>query len=145
MRVQRKSDCFKYGNPKDHTQAEYKVMDFVKQQSKDKYWCSNEFALPFDKEFNKKEGIRSNYGHTYDIVVYDQDCNYKAFIEIDGEKHKKKTLGTHQQELNDQLAFRYLQEKFPKVKRFRLKKVEVNGEEADRQKYLKKELRRLLR
>ena len=136
MRVQRQSEGFKHGNPEDHDQAVENVEQFLKKYTDGKFIYIPEFTERFHPMFNRKEKLRSDYSHSYDLAVttpYDIN-NPFLYIEVDGEKHSKKG-----QQINDGLAEKYVKT-FLLREIIRLDKRECNGEPADVKQYLTKKL-----
>lgn len=139
MRVQRKSEGKKYGNPPSHTQGVRNVAEFLDKHKKDKKWFFiDEYLVRFDPVWCKKDRCRTDYSHSYDLALMSVDkkslgIDVVVFIEVDGFKH-----GTQKQKLNDQRAERYASYLGKRV--IRLDKVECNGDLKERNEYLKKEL-----
>jgi hypothetical protein len=135
LRVQRASEGIKHGNPTTHTHAVINVIEFFLLHRKKKDWHAiEEYLVRFNDKWNKKEGIRLDYSHSYDIAVLDNEVKPVVLIEVDGEKHRKQ-----KQILNDQRAERYADEVL-KTPVIRLDKVECNGLLKDRNQYFRKEL-----
>ena len=135
-RVQRQSEGIKKGNPQDHTDAVYRVMDFLIRYNVRKNWeYIEEYPVLFDMVFCAKDKCRGDYSHKYDLVVKNNRGKIILFIEVDGPKHDKQI-----QKLNDQRAERYASYKYPKVPFIRLDKTEINGEPIDSYNYMKEKL-----
>lgn len=141
LRVQRASEGFHYGNPPDHISAVKHVQKFLRANAQGEWLSIPEFVEHFHPKFNKKEKLRSDYSHSYDLAVvtpYDINTPF-LYIEVDGEKHSKKA-----QQINDGLAEKYVTD-FLKREIIRLDKDECNGTPADIKQYLKEKLANYLK
>ena len=140
MRYQHQSDTPRKGNPNSHTTAVLNVIEFFLLNRKKREWHAiEEYLVRYNPKWNKKEGIRPDYSHSYDIAILDSKVDPVVLIEVDGQKH-----GTQRQKLNDQRAERYADEVL-KVQVIRLDKIECNGLLKDRNQYLRKELKNFIK
>lgn len=126
-RVQQQSQGIKKGNGSSHNKAVNNVIEFLRENNID---CYTEWYEQFILDFNRANKLRFDYGHSYDIACQKQGAHRFFFIEVDGEKHSKKS-----QQVNDGIAVKYANEVL-KQEVFRLDKRECLGDKEDREVYL---------
>lgn len=129
MRVKHQSEGIKKGNGQTHDEGVNNVITFIKEHT-DKLWVTWEYLVMFSSSFNRKNNLRSDYEHSYDIYIPD----LALFLEVDGEKHSKTN-----QKINDGLAEKYVLEQLG-GKIIRLDKRECLGDKADREIYFARKL-----
>ena len=136
MKQKYQSETTKKGSGTTHDKAVKNVIKFLKENKID---CYTEWYESFILDFNRKNKLRFDYGHSYDIACQKQGAHRFFLIEIDGEKHSK-----NNQKINDGIAVKYANEVL-KQEVFRLDKRECLGDKEDREVYLTRMLWRSIK
>jgi len=166
--IKHKSEAMRYGEPDDHEYAVYRVLMWLsdhyvrvgslkgKRSDTRTYSTKKEYFYPPEFRVKKDYPIK----HKPDVTLYsfsDQTETVLGFIEIDGKigieytgldgkKHKSSPTKHDKpsQKKNDHIFEEYAR-RYHNVEVIRLLKEEILGEEEDREKYLKKHLKVLLK
>jgi hypothetical protein len=155
----------RYGEPNDHEYAVYRVLmwlsdNYVRIGSLKGNKVSRTYSTKKECYYPQEFRVKKDYPlkHKPDITLYSQENDeVLGFIEIDGKigieytgldgkKHKSSPTKHDKpsQKKNDHIFEEYAR-RYHNVEVIRLMKEEILGEEEDREKYLKKHLKVLLK
>jgi hypothetical protein len=118
MRIQRKSEGFRYGTPNDHELGVQTVDEYLQERH-------YQTEIPFNQYYSdryQRENPGCPEGWSYDLAAWKSghildENKPDLIVEVDGKKHDK-ILGR----IKDGVAKKWIEETFPKCKFVRIRK-----------------------